>query len=67
MPRYEYKVLTFHPHGFLLGGKVDTSKMEQVLNEWADEGWRVLSIFATQQIHGVTRQIVVVLERIRSV
>ncbi|GIW85019.1 MAG: hypothetical protein KatS3mg107_0679 [Gemmataceae bacterium] len=66
MPRYEYKILTFYPRGLLLGSKVDTNQMEQVLNEWAGEGWRVLSIFTTQQHYGGTRQVVVILERTRS-
>ncbi|GIW85530.1 MAG: DUF4177 domain-containing protein [Thermogemmata sp.] len=66
MLRYEYKVLTFYPRGLLLGSKLDTDKMEQVLNEWAEEGWRVLSIFTTQQHYSGTRQVVVILERPRS-
>jgi hypothetical protein len=65
MPRYEYKILTFYPRGWLRS-KVDTNQMEQVLNEWAEEGWRVLSIFTTQQHYGGTRQVVVILERTRS-
>lgn len=66
MSCYEYKILTFYPYGFLLGGKVDTDKMEHVLNQWAEEGWRVLSIFTTHKHYGGTRQIIVVMERARS-
>jgi hypothetical protein len=61
---YEYKVLT--PKDKALGGKFDADRLEEALNAYAQEGWRVIATVAGS-IHGVTsstrEELVIILER----
>jgi hypothetical protein len=61
---YEYKVLT--PKDKAFGGKFDAERLEEALNAYAQEGWRVVAT-AAGSIHGVTsstrEELVVILER----
>lgn len=59
----EYKVLTQKDR--FMSGKFDPAKLEQALNSYANEGWRVVSS-ATAQIpsFGSSREeLIVILER----
>jgi hypothetical protein len=59
----EYKVLTQKDKWF--GGKFDPEKLEQAINAYAAQSWRVISC-ATAQIPGFTgtrEEMIVVLER----
>lgn len=61
---FEYKVLTSKDKAFT--GRFDAASLEEVLNVYAREGWRVVSSVAGT-IHGVTsssrEELVVLLER----
>ena len=61
---FEYKVLT--PKDKALGGKLDAERLEEALNAYAQEGWRVVAAVAGS-IHGVTsatrEELVIILER----
>jgi hypothetical protein len=61
---FEYKVLT--PKDKALGGKLDAERLEEALNAYAREGWRVVAAVAGS-IHGVTsatrEELVIILER----
>jgi hypothetical protein len=61
---YEYKVLT--PKDKALAGKFDAERLEEALNAYAQEGWRVIATVAGS-IHGVTsstrEELVIILER----
>jgi hypothetical protein len=60
----EYKVLT--PKDKALGGKFDADRLEESLNLYAQEGWRVCAAVAGS-IHGLTSanrtELVIILER----
>ena len=61
----EYKILTQKDRWF--SGKFDPDKLEQALNAYAEEGWRVRGM-ATAQIPGWgsnREELIVVLERTR--
>jgi hypothetical protein len=61
---YEYKVLT--PKDKAFSGKFDAERLEEALNAYAQEGWRVIATVAGS-IHGVTsatrEELVMILER----
>jgi hypothetical protein len=61
---FEYKVLTAKDKAF--GGKLDAERLEEALNAYAREGWRVVATVAGS-IHGVTsatrEELVIILER----
>ena len=44
--RYEYKVIELREK--LLGGKMSGSKLENVLNEHAAEGWRLKAVTSAE-------------------
>ena len=43
---YEYKVVQVREG--LIGGKMSADKLEKVLNEWAQKGWQVKALTATE-------------------
>jgi hypothetical protein len=61
---YEYKVLT--PKDKAFTGKFDAERLEEALNAYAQDGWRVVGVVAGS-IHGVTsatrEELAIVLER----
>lgn len=61
---FEYKVLTSKDRSFT--GKFDTDKLEESLNGYAQQGWRVVAAVAGS-IHGITsasrEELVIILER----
>ncbi|MFY9568327.1 MAG: DUF4177 domain-containing protein [Acetivibrionales bacterium] len=63
MARYEYKVLTQKDKWF--SGKFDPVKLEEAINSYAQQGWRVISCAtATIPGFGTTREeFITVMER----
>lgn len=59
----QYKVLTQKDRFW--GGKFDPEKMEQALNAYAEQGWRVISAAtaAFPTITGTREEMIVILER----
>jgi Domain of unknown function (DUF4177) len=43
---YEYKVVQVREG--LIGGKMSADKLEKLLNEWAQKGWQVKALTATE-------------------
>ena len=43
---YEYKVIQIREG--LIGGKMSADKLEQVLNEWGSQGWRLRDVTAAE-------------------
>lgn len=61
--KIEYKILTQKDRW--LGGKFDPMKLEQALNSYAGEGWRVVTAAtaAFPTLTGSREEMIVVLER----
>ncbi len=60
---YEYKILTQKDRFF--SGKLSPDKLQEVLNDLAEEGWRVISL-TSAEFPGLLKsrdEIIVVLER----
>ena len=58
----EYKVLTKEERGW--SGKFSPENLEQTLNSYAAEGWRVVGTFPVASIWSIsTSQILILLER----
>lgn len=64
MLRWEYLTLKFGTSGWL-GGHVDTAELDAELNALGDDGWEVVAALDTNQSHGQSRYIVVILKRLR--
>jgi hypothetical protein len=43
---YEYKVVQVREG--LIGGKMSADKLENVLNEWGSQGWRLMQVTAVE-------------------
>jgi hypothetical protein len=59
---WEYKTIALAAHGFL-GGKLDMTRFDQMLNELGREGWELVSAFDTNQSYGATRDVIAVFKR----
>jgi hypothetical protein len=59
---WEYKTLKLGTKGFF-GGKVEDTKLEKALNDLGRQDWELVSIFATSQAQGQSRDVVAVLKR----
>ena len=61
----EYKILT--ERDSLFAGRFDQEALEQALNSYAAEGWRVVNTFLSTSIwKSMKAEIVVILERTKS-
>jgi hypothetical protein len=65
MARWEYKTLKFQAEGWFVGGIINTEALENALNDFAADGWRLVTIVTSHGGQGTTRDIVAVLERER--
>lgn len=62
MEQWEYKTLKVKSGGFL-GGKVDTEKLQEEMNQLGREGWELVSCFDTSMGEGASREIISVFKR----
>ena len=60
--RWEYKFVSLTATGWL-GGKLDIQSIEESLNHLGNEGWEAVSGFDTNQGHGATRDVHILLKR----
>lgn len=47
----------------LLGGVVDASALDVLLNKLGSQGWNLVSVFDTNMLHGQSREIVAMFKR----
>jgi hypothetical protein len=59
---WEYKTVKLGATGFL-GGKVDESKLDAVMNDLGRNGWELAAAFDTNQANGSTRDVVAIFKR----
>ena len=62
MERFEYKVVTYDPHG-LFGGNVQINQIEDQLNLLGNDGWEMVSCTSSNQSYGATKSIVCIFKR----
>ncbi len=63
MQKWEYKTIKTEAKG-LLGGVVDISGFDVLLNQLGSQGWDLVSVFDTNMaVNGASREIVAVLKR----
>jgi hypothetical protein len=60
--KWEYKTLKFGTKG-IFGGKVDESALDKALNEIGRQGWELVSMLATSQAQGQSRDLIAVFKR----
>jgi len=65
MTYWEYKTLEFDTKGFV-GGILDVSYFNEMLNRYGSEGWELVSCFGTNQSYGSSRYVFAVLKREKS-
>lgn len=62
MTRWEYKTTHLAATGWL-GGNLDFTAFEALLNDLGRQGWELVSTFDTNTSGGVTRDVVAVFKR----
>jgi hypothetical protein len=62
MEKFEYKVVTYDPHGFF-GGNVKDYQIENQLNQLGNDGWELVGCTSSNQSYGATKSIVCIFKR----
>lgn len=62
MDKWEYKSIKIETRGFI-GGILDTNDFTYELNNLGEEGWELVSCFATSKGEGTTREVIAVFKR----
>ncbi len=62
--QWEYKTIKLATKG-LLGGKLDTGKLDAFMNDLGAAGWELVTGFDTNRAYGETRDVVVLFKRLR--
>jgi len=60
--KWQYKTLKLRATG-LLGGKIDESQLDAMMNELGSDGWELAAAFDTNELYGDTRDVVVLFKR----
>ena len=59
---WEYKTMKLQATGFI-GGKLDETKLDCMMNELGAQGWELVAGFDTNKGYGETRDVVVIFKR----
>ena len=60
--KWEYKTIKLSATGFL-GGKIDETKLDDMMNDLGSQGWELAAAFDTNKSEGETRDVVVIFKR----
>ena len=61
--KWEYRTIKLAATGFLMGGKIDEVKLDQMMNDLGAQGWELASAVDTNEAYGSTRDVVVIFKR----
>jgi hypothetical protein len=61
--KWEYRTIKLAATGFLMGGKIDEAKLDQMMNDLGAQGWELASAIDTNEAYGSTRDVVVIFKR----
>ena len=64
MQKWEYKTIKVDTKG-MLGGILDTTAFDSLLNQLGDDGWELVGAFDTNQSYGASREAVAIFKRSR--
>jgi len=59
---WEYNTIKIGATGFM-GGKIDESNLDDIMNELGMQGWELTTAFDTNQSYGQTRDVVAIFKR----
>lgn len=59
---WEYKTMKLQATG-LIGGKLDETKLDCMMNELGAQGWELVAGFDTNKGYGETRDVVIIFKR----
>ena len=62
--KWEYRTMKVATGGFV-GGKLDVTKLDGLMNSLGADGWELVSAFDTNQSYGASRDVVAVFKRPR--
>jgi hypothetical protein len=67
MNRWEYEIVQVDVEGgqWTVGGKANPAVVKDALNKLGEQGWEMVSGFDTNQSGGATRQVVLLLKRLK--
>ena len=65
MQKWEYRTIKVDTKG-ILGGILDTTAFDGVLNQLGADGWELIAAFDTNQSYGASREAIATLKRPRS-
>ena len=60
---WEYRTVKFPASGGFLGGRIDTTAFNVMLNDLGEHGWELINALATSQGYGWSREIVAIFKR----
>ena len=66
MKKWEYRTIKLETTGWFAGGKLDEKKLDEHMNLLGRDGWELVSAFDTNQMHGASREVIVMFKRERS-
>ena len=58
----EYKTIKLQATGFT-GGKIDETKLDDMMNELGAQGWELVTGFDTNKGYGETRDVIIIFKR----
>lgn len=64
MQKWEYRTIKMDTKG-LLGGILDVTTFDGVLNQLGSDGWELVAAFDTNQSYGSSREAVAIFKRLR--
>ena len=62
---WEYKTIKLAATGFW-GGNVDADKLNQMMNEFGQQGWELTTAVDVSEIRGNTKDVIVIFKRPRT-
>ena len=65
MKKWEYRTIKVDTKG-MLGGILDTTAFDAVLNQLGTDGWELVAAFDTNQSYGASREAIAIFKRPRT-
>lgn len=63
MQKWAYKTIKLGTTGWLAGGNLDETKLDDYMNKLGAAGWELVSAFDTNQASGASKDVVAIFKR----